>query len=726
MLNLDNIIQSVAENIPLNQEHAKEILSLEAFREHVELLPRHLQELIVLCTNPQHKLDIVAAMVGYVAVDASSRFSKLIDTVLLTDLACIDATLANYIFSNNFCLDLFLNDIHSFPTYFLKLCEFQTDTAYAFPLPPFNIKSLGLHSFLNTCPGYRSIQSQIISYADNLSVNSGRNFFEMWIHLNGDSLISGDDGKENFAILIRSKICADHLALNLLHQKTFEHDIHSNISYADIINIAKMHNDLAQRIIEHFIKKIFAKNNNSNLLNIDEVRGYIETLLPYLENAANRGYELSQLALAKLLFMGITSKGQALEEAQSTCLEIFGKNSINESKKAASNLLWFADLYSQGADYVTSKIEKDIEQALAIYQFLSDKASDDVKERAIQKLNNISLLLEVNNSNSEFLFNKYINMKRPNWPSLLTYQGMEENNKKKLIQYYQENFQYSQLKYQLALWVGNIINEQAIAPNTVGIYLDIAKKCMGNNLQTIAVKLLLRINNQVSTSLANNYAEISYDLFLQLIGTGNFSQAVALLRCIPRNSSHYVRAQKYLQFANPEFRKNDLHSDQQLSKKEIIQICQVYYEDAYLALEQSLQMCSDMYLYHHTACINEITNCKNIQEELTKIMNNCNQELLSLSHGHIDPEKKRTTFWSESSRQSLPIDLKDEILSKHKLLDASLRTDSIKPLSVASLRKFGFKAANKLPASKWIQRNNDEWNKVDTTPSPCPLPRIGF
>jgi hypothetical protein len=69
----------------------------------------------------------------------------------------------------------------------------------------------------------------------------------------------------------------------------------------------------------------------------------------------------------------------------------------------------------------------------------------------------------------------------------------QEHNNKKLIQYYHENFQYSQLKYQLALWVGNIISEQAIAPNTVGIYLDRAKKCVGNNLQTITVKLSLRI-----------------------------------------------------------------------------------------------------------------------------------------------------------------------------------------------------------------------------------------
>jgi hypothetical protein len=51
-------------------------------------------------------------------------------------------------------------------------------------------------------------------------------------------------------------------------------------------------------------------------------------------------------------------------------------------------------------------------------------------------------------------------------------------------------------------------------------------------------------------------------------------------------------------------------------------------------------------------------------------MNNCNLEFLSLSYGHIDQEKKRTTFWSESLRQSLPANLKNVILTLmlHKFL----------------------------------------------------------
>jgi hypothetical protein len=319
MLSLIDIIQSIDNSSPLNEENAQQILCLEAFREHPELQPSHLQQLVDLCNDLQKKNAIINSSIHYASATDTTHFSKLVDCTLLIEFASINKILAEYIFSDNFCLNLFHKDIKNFPRYFLKLCENQTDFAYEL-IWKYSDEENELLNSLKNCPDSRSVLSQILSYYDNLSskLQDSIGFSVYHIFAKQNDLLLGDDAKDNLLIMARSKTRANSLLDIILANKIDNTDRFQNISYLEIKKVIMIHNDLCYVVIEHLLKKsdvlrsmniITARILQENCLTI------LEMFLPFLEKSANSGHDLSKLALAKLLFMGITSKGQEIEDA---------------------------------------------------------------------------------------------------------------------------------------------------------------------------------------------------------------------------------------------------------------------------------------------------------------------------------------------------------------------------------------------------------------------------
>jgi hypothetical protein len=714
MLSLIDLIQSIDNNSSLNEENVQKILSLEAFREHPELRPVHLQQLVELCCDPQKKLAVVISIINYVS-NETTRFTDLVDSTLLIQFASLDIILAEYIFSNDFCLDVFRKNVDSFPNYFLHLCENQTLFSYTL-LRRHADKHNELIDSLKKCHGHRSLCSQILSYCDNIphkEIDSGITSYVYDNFAQEFDLIRGDDAKNNLLLIARSKTRAHHLLQNILINKITV-DRFPDISYVDMIDVVKIHNDLCYLIINHLLVKIDEVTaNGSGFTQLTESLNLIQELLPLLESSVNKENEpLSKLALAKLLFRGITSEGQQTDNALSLCTEIFESHDKGRYHiEACRLLLQFADAYSYGAEYVEKTIQKYSKQAIALYQFLANKASDKgIQSEAGNILTSTEFILSLDGScDAEYLFAKYMQAKRTEKPILSNYRGLRDYNDRRMIQYYNDNLYYPTLKDRLANLVGNILAADIVNPS---IFLKIAKKCTENKLESNAVKLLLSIgknNKGVSSSLCSEYAKISYELAVKLISQGDFNQAISLLRCVPKNSFDYACSQKFLQFADITLlTQSDLQESQTLSRIEIIQILQYYYEDAYHAANESLRLEAEIDNGYHSNCAESIQSCKNLLVDLEKLLLNLQQELVSLQHPTLNIPK----LWNGNLRQALPEALKREIISTPTLRDASLKTVDFMQYSAKGLQKFGLNAQNKFPATRWTKTDNDDWQKV--------------
>jgi hypothetical protein len=371
---------------------------------------------------------------------------------------------------------------------------------------------------------------------------------------------------------------------------------------------------------------------------------------------------------------------------------------------------FFCPKYSE---YVETKIQKDSMQAIALYHFLASNASSkDIQSEANNILTSTKFVLSLDEScDTESLLTKYIQVKRTEKPTLSNSNSiaLKDNDIRKIIQYYKDNLYYPTLKNRLALLVGSILAANVVSPS---IYLKIAKKCAENKLESSTVKLLLSIgknNKGVPLSLCNEYAKISYELAVKLISQGDFNQAISLLRCVPQNSSHYASSKNFLQFANTTLlSQSNLQESQALSRIEIIQILQYYYEDAYYAANESLQMVAEIFDDVYSSGFKEsIQDCKNLLLDLEKILLNLHQELVSLQ----SPNLNLPTVWNENLRQALPEPLKKEIIFAPRLRDASLKTIDSTRHSAKGLQKFGLNAQNKLPATRWTKTDND-WQRV--------------
>jgi hypothetical protein len=608
MINLINIIQPIYNDYPLNEENVQQILNLEAFREHPELQPSHLEQLVDLCEGYQKKVQIITSIINHASANEKTHFSKLVDGQQLIEFASKDKTLAEYIFSNAFCLDLFRKDIKSFPIYFLKLCQNQTDFAYNL-IRKFKDNDNMLFDSLKNCSDHRSVHSQILSYYDNLSRDT-ENSIGFYIHhefADQLNLITGHDAKNNFLVITRSKKRAKNLLENIFFLN--DKDQFTDISFSEIIDVVKMHNELSCLVIERLsgrmnhLEKNREKANYSDASN--ETLHRIQTLLPFLENSANNGDKSSKLILAELLFKGITSKGQQIDDAVSLCKEILeNSNSENFYLGGVYDLLLkCADAYSYGVGYEENKIKKD-SGAIALYQFLANRASNDDHKSSL--------------------------------------------------------------------------------------YLDIAKKCMENNLHSFAANLLLFINKEAyDPDYYEYYTHISFELAVKLISQDDFNQGASLLQSIP--------------FINQSLTQQNSQEIKQLSRIAGIQNLLHYYTNAFNAVKESLQ--TKMFCEEK----NDIKDCQNTLYELGKMIKHLDQEFFSrLKETYYNLPK----FWTEDLPIHLPATLKQEIVLKYKLKNTLKTIDSTQYSdSVKGLQRFYFKAENKSPATKWT-KNDNKWQKV--------------
>jgi hypothetical protein len=679
MLSLIAINQSVDNSSPLSEENARQILDLEAFREHPELQADHLQQLVDLCEDPQKKIDIVNSIINHASASDTTHFSKLVDCTQLIEFSSKNKILAEYIFSNVFCLNLFHEDIENFPDYFLKLCENQTDFSYEL-IRRYDGENNELLNSLRNCLDCRSVLSQILSYYDNLSskMQDSIGFYVYHIFAKQNDLLLGYDAKDNLLIMARSKTRANNLLDIILANKIGDTDRFQDISYHEIEKVVTMHNDLCYMVIEHLLKRINLLRSTKTIttqVSQENCLTMLEIFLPFLKESANKGHELSKLTLAKLLFMGITSKGQKTEDAVSLGMDIVENSNSKDSKTIACHLLLeFANACSYGTDYESNKIMKNSMQAIAVYNFLLNKASRDVVELTENISNSVKFIFSLDkNCNAEILFAKYAYVCRTGKPHLSPRKSLVDDNNEKMIQHHKDNLCYPIIKYRLALLVDTALVADGVNPS---IYLGIAEKCIENNWHSIAAKLLLSISKNVSSSLCHDYGKISYGLGLQLISQGDFGQAVSLLQRIPQNSLCYTLAKNFLQFANPTLlTQQDLQENQQLSKIEIIKILQRYYDDAYDTVRGSLQMVSSIPHEYHSACQKNVEDCNYILFKLEKITN-LYQEHLSLQHpiNNIDSAEYSVKDW----------------------------------------QKFSFKAENELPATKGIKKDNQGHKVTDS------------
>lgn len=687
-----------------DQQNVYEIIDLLALNEFKEKLTMNeLINTINFCTTSEAKIKILQNILDHFESSAKgSHFASLVTPVFLSEIARKDRKLTRYIFSHNICLDIFLEDKSSFPTYVLYICETQTSEIYAIIYNSFrNPKSLELFNYLRTYPGSRNTMSQLLSYYDQYFSRKrkptgkpyGSNLYDYYA--DERSLIDGDDGLTNFKIISKSKKRSAHLLRIILFIK-FPENKYPNISLESLFDVIKVHNELCYILFD----KIFVNFNSVNVTN-QNVTGIIRELIPIVKKEAATDNINAKLSFTKLVFTGFDDITADTDSAINMICEILENTTPKDDihLKAYQVLKSFADALQLG-HYHGHSIARDLYKANVWYQFIAFKApTSDVKKEANAVFEKPSFIFKLGQEllkgfAFENAYSAFSQVRKPEEPNISTSYGLEEFNRKKMVKYTKDVLYFAQVIAHQAQLLSDALENPKITPL---ISLDLAAKCVDEKKYNIAFNLLMRMHEEIKLAEHNvqeNYNKLCYELAIKEIETRHPIEAFVLFSKIPESSSFFNQANYFLLFADSRWQRNLDAKQMIISKEECLEIKIKVLEVAYLSLSEALNNQDCIPYFGGHVCKKIFEETKKLFQDITMLIK-CLQQELRKKRG----EDVKTNGWIIST-PTLNAELKNEI-------------ENSKNPTTSGLKKFGFiRKPTTTTSLKWNLDSSGGWHKI--------------